>query len=815
MRRISLIALLALAACGQDPTLVTPATFERPGSVAFVCVDVTASTLVERSRCEGVTGDESEDVALVGLVTQTASGEVGAIDFRTRRVLDADPRVPGFTFTRVGEFPSAIVVPPAEPGVTYVAAYGSRTVESYPTAIFLGDAVPRADVAPQEVGLEAAPTDMVLSPDGSLLYLALPGAGTIVPVPIQADRSLGMPGAGVAPMVPAELPAPMAGMATAYQLTCAPPDAEPVNLGTPPASDVRTEILAEGESAQPHRMVVAPAAEGVAAELLVADRGLPLIHRFAIGADGALTEQPPLAPGVPIRDLAVSPFVGATLEGGTSQGRARYLYAIDDTDQSVVVIDYDPDSDFFGAVLPVSFGNVDSDRLRLAGKANALDVIARDYDFAAPDYCEAPTGDEGPLDLRGVFLAVGLANGAMQIIDVVDLDAPCRGVACTPEATPADDADRFVYIQRHRPRVAGFIAEAVGTLGSPILTVDGVGRVADATTGVETIDGLVARTCPQDQQHVYGELICATSDPWALRAEVWTATYEGTIPGTTQLARIEGDNPDLPDTFVLEGGREILCDRGVLGRLNVAGLTPGVDPEAAYVGDTLVITREPPEAARGLDLCEPYFEPEDGTGREREAIEIPIRQAFGDRVVVELRQANDLNGLLECYVAFGEFVGISIRLEQAFLVSGAQTGFLHRVIADETTGACRVDTAGQPIDPDDPTTYRNGRAFNGTIVDPDVDPPVTEPAPYQNPFIAFTFDAIGVNEEARLQLNLSGTPTPFAIPVGARPGRSPVITIVEEVVYSPVDERLYVLDSNASALVQYEVGEFQVRNVFE
>ncbi len=92
---------------------------------------------------------------------------------------------------------------------------------------------------------------------------------------------------------------------------------------------------------------------------------------------------------------------------------------------------------------------------------------------------------------------------------------------------------------------------------------------------------------------------------------------------------------------------------------------------------------------------------------------------------------------------------------------------------------------------------------------------MTEPAPYQNPYIAFTFDAIGVNEEAQLEINLSGTPTPFAIPVGARPGRAPVITIVEDVVYSPVDERLYVLDSNASALVQYEVAEFQVDNVFE
>nr|NIR41372.1 hypothetical protein [Actinomycetota bacterium]NIS36383.1 hypothetical protein [Actinomycetota bacterium]NIU70912.1 hypothetical protein [Actinomycetota bacterium]NIW32837.1 hypothetical protein [Actinomycetota bacterium]NIX25011.1 hypothetical protein [Actinomycetota bacterium] len=57
--------------------------------------------------------------------------------------------------------------------------------------------------------------------------------------------------------------------------------------------------------------------------------------------------------------------------------------------------------------------------------------------------------------------------------------------------------------------------------------------------------------CPTGQDFVFGELVCATADPWALRAEVWTATYEGTIPGTTELARMEGADPSLPDTFVL------------------------------------------------------------------------------------------------------------------------------------------------------------------------------------------------------------------------------------------------------------------------
>ena len=210
MRRVFTLALLAAVACGQDPTVVTPATFERPGAIAFVCVDTETATLVVRNLCEGVTGTTDDRYALVGLVTQTASGEVGAIDLRIRRVIDADPRVPGFTFTRVGELPSGIAVAADEPGVTYVASYGSRTVEWYPTAIFLGGGVPSAGVQ-GSVELSGGPTDLVLSPDGTLAFVAVPGMGTIVPIPVNSDRSLGDASGDLAPTVPADLPVPVAG----------------------------------------------------------------------------------------------------------------------------------------------------------------------------------------------------------------------------------------------------------------------------------------------------------------------------------------------------------------------------------------------------------------------------------------------------------------------------------------------------------------------------------------------------------------------------------------------------------------------------
>ncbi|NIR41370.1 MAG: hypothetical protein GWN07_36500, partial [Actinobacteria bacterium] len=260
--------------------------------------------------------------------------------------------MPGFTFTRVGEFPSAIAVREEEPGVTYVASFGSRAVEWYPTGIFV-DSEEVADTQ-GEVALPAGPTDLVIAPGVAVAYTVLPAMGLIVPLPIQPDRSLladdpmmVMDGA-VAPTVPVELPAPTAGMASDYGFFCA-PEGEMVSPGTPPMSEVRTEALESGETAQPHRLLVVDNGEGVEDELLVADRELPLIYRFTIGADGTLTEQAPLAPGVPIRDLAVSPFVSATAVGGMPEGSVRYLYAIDDTDQSVLVMDYsDPASADFG-----------------------------------------------------------------------------------------------------------------------------------------------------------------------------------------------------------------------------------------------------------------------------------------------------------------------------------------------------------------------------------------------------------------------------------------------------------------------------------
>ena len=801
MRLSAPIALLALAfgGCGQDPVEVVPPTFEQPGDIAFVCVEQTFeggelsdSALRPLSECNGFTGEETVPPTgtgtlrvLVGLVTQQAAGEVGAVDFQAERVIDANETVPGFTFTRVGQFPTAIVVPPTDPSKTYVATYGSRRVEYYDTDIFRGELAGGASSG--FVPLPGGPTDMVLSPDEATLYAAVPSAGLIVPVEIGAAGALVeiAMDAAVAPGAVTELPAPFPGAPTDYEFIC-----PARQVGVPDASRVRTTTMSLGTVAQPHQLLV------VDDVLLVADQALPLIYRFQIEVDGALTELAPLAPGVPIERMAVSPVVPVAAPDAGSSEVARYLYAIDATDQSVLVMDYLEGSTTFGAVLPVRVGDGDADRLRLAGSATALDIIQFGFDPADPSYCAAPTGNEGPFTLRGVFLAVGLGNGFLELVDVVDLDGPCRVQECV--SGEAADAEDWVFVQRHRPRVGTSSSdEGVETRGTPRLTVDGVTQLS--TADEERIDGLAPVECPAGQSPAFGQQICASADPWSLRQETWRATWEGTIPGTTALARRDGDRVILPD-----GAADFFCDRGVLGRTDAAASGLGNDdPEAGYTGDWVVVTSEPDESKRGIAACEPYFAPD--TGAEPERLELPILEAFEGELQVFI-DGPEQDILDSCY---DTFFGISVRLDQAFLVTGSVTGFLHRVVADETTGACRVDTVGQPIVPSDPSTYRNGRAFAGTPGDP---PLVRD---YENPFVSFAFDVLSITEEAELQFALTGVAAPLAVPVGLRVNRPSVPTIVEQVVYSPTDGHLYVIESSSSSLVRYEVGEFQLDRVYE
>ena len=66
-----------------------------------------------------------------------------------------------------------------------------------------------------------------------------------------------------------------------------------------------------GTDPQPVRVRIVDGATG-GKELLVADEALPMIHRYTLGATGAVDTGTPLATGVPITDFAVTALVPPT-----------------------------------------------------------------------------------------------------------------------------------------------------------------------------------------------------------------------------------------------------------------------------------------------------------------------------------------------------------------------------------------------------------------------------------------------------------------------------------------------------------------------
>lgn len=782
---------LALAGCGQDPVRVQPPTFDRPASAVFLCARRQAQTegytgLAPLSECASdASGVRDTDVletdthALLALVTQTARGEVAAVDLRVDRVLDADTFVPGYTFFRVDETPTGIAVDTELPDVFHVASFAAQRLRSYATGAVLGFA--DGEFTPTDVSVQLAdgPVDLVLArAETPTLYAAIPRTGQVAVVRTAPTGALD-PGSLVYADLEAAVPAPVSPPESIepWERICptpATPTRRPTSRGAP-------ELVPLGDAPQPVRLRVVDERE-----LLVADASLPLIHRFAIEPDGSLTPIAPVVTGVPVRDLAVTPIV-PQLFGGESTEAARYLYAVDATDEgSVLVVDYLEGSPTFGAVLPVHVGDGRADRVRLPGPARSVAVVTPGFDDDS--VCELDA--VSPSTLRGVFVAVGLSTGLVTMVDVLDLDAPCRG-GCG-EGGPENDV--YLFMRRHVARTATRSATPpVALLGGVSLFFEGApARLDDVgqTPAGTSAPSLGTVTCAPAMTPVFGDSprVCVVGEPWAARAETWTATFEGPIPNASSFrARVARDLDAGEGRVSLSAPTAALCARGVLGAEDVALSDLGEgDPELGYPGDILVITSDPPSSTASLPECEGFVANDAG---ERVLGRFAILDAERERVVVADDEA--LRVFERCYPSLFSF---EVYARGVFTVVGSRSGFAHRVVAD-AAGRCRVDVAGQPIVSSDPSTYRNGRAFVGRD--------------FVNPFVQFriappTGGELASGLDVQLSFTVSEVPPALSIDVGAR-GSGRVATIIEDITYSPADERLYVVDSNGNGFSKYDL----------
>jgi hypothetical protein len=830
----AVVTTLALA-CGDADTGLVARSFDRPGAVVFTCYDREEQALVPLGPDCGETGNNVR-FAMIALVTQTGRGEVASVDLAAGRVLDVSAGVPGFTFIPVLPVPTGIALRPDRPAYTYVASFGARKVQAVPTDRFVPGAQPTGGEE-HDVALPGPPTDLVLGPAGDALYVAVPelwggfegpdagvvdagvdggmdagggadgggdaggasdggidgsapeGGGAVFRIPLDEEGRLGAPERiHLLPVADVLRPSlgdlaslPPSADVTEYELACAPtprpPPAPPADM--PPPADPGPAL----SSARP----VALAVDAIGGVVLVADETLPVVHRINVSASPPVV-LPPIAVGVPTRRLAVTPPVPA--RPGTDTPEARYLYAIDRRDGSILVVDYTPGSPSEGAVLPVTGAGLRPDRIPAITGARALAVLSPGYAAAAspPGVRCAPGSDlaeaAAPLHLRGVFVAAGLADGSLRIVDVHDLDLECRGF---PGCAGVFEA-QSVFLRRHSARIVQSDAIPFVLAASPLFRFGGVSArvLEDGTMESGDAPGLVPfDVCPGGMGPAYPPLaseetplVCQLEDAWAARGQRWTATWEGTVPGAAVFHGVLGADG------VVELPGAALCSRGILGLLDVPADLAPEDPLADYSGDALVVTSEMREGAPSE--CQVFADP---ATRPEVAFRIRTARQRSLELGVPLG-GHTLEAVRQC---FPSTITFRIRTTGVYTVFGTASGFEHRVVAGED-GRCVVDP---DVDP-----RRRGRAASGVV--------------FRNTQVAFHIRdaAVPPGVALELQLDTSGVPMRNSLQLGVRPTGT-VAVLPSSIAFSEINERLYVVDSANRGLLEIDPQPLRITRPFE
>jgi hypothetical protein len=780
----ALALLLPLLGCSAEAVEVQPRSFIQPGDFAFACFGPTSP--LPLAQC--VEGASSEN-SLYALLVQQARGEVAAVDLEHNRIEDTDIRIPGFTFVLAGELPSGIAVPKGTdatpPDYAYVTSYGSLDLRAIPLNRF-NPTIPDTPLPmPVNLSMYGAPEDVVLSPDETALFVAIPDGGIVLRIPLREDGEMDEPAITSITLGATIPPSPIAMEPAQYCQACASEhggsDAVIQSCTSRVASPWPEDgmlpprmPLSRGATARPVSLTV----DAVSGWVLIADEALPIVHVYDV-ATSALID--PIPVGVPTEAVVVTPEVAPTVGAEPS---LRYLYAIDATDRSVLVAEYP--SGAVQAVNPAVDGQVD--RLNVTGPAIALEVGTPEFGAAID-----PASDLGPTILRGVFLFVLTTEGAVHVIDVEDEDAARRSNAMCLLDDGTRAADYF--IQRHSPRLDVTRSDASGIVGSPLARREGRASSVDETGATEVAVTLESVGCGPPYAPVYPPastttLLCSFGDPWVRIAEDWTVSYEGAIPATG------GGRGNLTGaTFT---GEARFCARGVLGSANA----PTLDG-LPFAGDLLVVLGPLPTNA-SADCTSTFL---DANGEFREIV-IPIVRSYEDRVDLGAPRALEVVGgsplpvsLATVESCFPELVSYEVRAGGQYAVTGSTTGFLHRVIADPSLPVPMPGEPGRPCALDATVSAeRTGRAThavefaNGRVrfkINGDV------PNPGEEVIVTFSLR----NPNGRLLADVSGVDSSVAAPGAVR--------------WNPNDGRLYVVDTGDRGFIQYGLAPFAELRNFE
>jgi len=868
-------ALAAAASCSTSQVVTATNNFDRASDVDFLCLDTTATPVraLPTRECAINPQDNSAIPAgryLFALVTQAERGEVAVVNLAASTgsaLIDNTGGIPGYTFIPVGALPSAIVTDVragATPSSVWVASAADRTIGRVDATAVLRD--PRATepgracttmdnaAMPRCLPMNGAPHDLALDTVNgrTLLYATVPDRGAVAVFDVTD------------PLRPMDLgftPVTVPGDVGDGGVDGGGVDGGGVDGGGGQSPGHPVALAVDTDT---HRVYASDDRSNVIHVL----EGSPLreVARLDAGSPTRALALTGWARRVSCAAEAMDP---------DHYGRARYLYATHASTGAIVVVDAtrgervrpnllpgpNPERRPIDPALPV-------DRVALAAPAVSLVAINsleyRGVDAMGrvllPAGCQASGGCRGATAveanrLHGVFVVAVLRDGRVAVIDVDDYDAAARfgerEAPATPPmpAVPRTGVYRFV---RHAPRASTRLTEAPKLANAPAVSTLVLGsqrtQVGDVSTApflacvpTRTVDGpqgcaaplygieltprpsvpvehvLPAGTAVADRDASVPERACGaelvtvpptpTGDPYTVRNEAWGLTWDAVIPGLDVYG----------GAFVTDGGRLQVeapgagfCTRGAFaGDL--------ARDEVSVVGDSTSLPSDREECVRVF-----------GTSTSSSKRDFVIEEAFQDRLV--LRPPSGVTPAL-VQRCFPQGTRFEVRTRDSWIVVGSRAGYQTAVTAD-ADGRCVVDAAKQEAAegfaraclltraPLDQRTGRRCLAGRVCTATPDAATGAVTAAAtpvFANAFFCLQvypaaeasagvgFRARDVGRDTQISFSITGAWEPLVLTAGTFPVAAR---------YVPGVERLYVVDTQASGLMEFRTTPFAFNRNF-
>jgi hypothetical protein len=308
-------------------------------------------------------------------------------------------------------------------------------------------------------------------------------------------------------------------------------------------------------------------------------------------------------------------------------------------------------------------------------------------------------------------------------------------------------------------------------------------------------------------------LLMNLEDPRAHVADQnWAVTFEGSVPGFDQ--KVADLRVATPTSGSVRDGNSRFCDAGVFSKQAISGLLDTFPPGQVQLGpddlaDYVQILNDVPEqedsywmkASCTYAACLADFGPTDVLPL-LSTRDLRIVEAYQDHVDVEIRNQGsrpsdgaplDLDHVKCC---FPTVLGFTVRVGHQWIVAGDQTGFIHHVVPDATSGQCR-DTC-------DPVAARR----NGRVLEAPPDAVVADgarPFAFINPMFRFAISSGALPSERDMQFRFtsSGAFVPLLVPLNAD-----ATSLVEPqaITFVPSSNELAITDGSINGLIMVSVS---------